>query len=127
MKSIFAATAALIAGICVGALGSHVIHAQTNRPVFMIEDNTVRVRDGFANEFAPLARDSVKAYGGRYLAGGNGVPIDGEPPKGRVVLVEWDSMDKLMKWRTSPEYTRAREIGEKYGSFRIMAIEAAVK
>lgn len=52
-----------------------------------IEDNTVRVPDGFANEFAKLARDSVKAYGGRYLAGGSGGSIDGESPKGRVVLI----------------------------------------
>ena len=93
----------------------------------MIEDNMVRSPEGFANEFAPLARDSVKAYGGRYLAGGSGTSIDGEPPKGRVVLIEWDSMEQLMKWRRSPEYTQARAIGEKYGSFRIIAVQGAPK
>ena len=49
--------------------------------------------------------------------------IDGEPPKGRVVLVQWDSMDQVTKWRHSPEYSKARSIGEKYGSFRIFAVD----
>ena len=83
MKGLFAAAVALAAGIAIGALESQGIHAQASRPVFMIEDNAVTNPDGFAKEFAPLARDSVKAYGGRYLAGGSGISIDGDPPKGR--------------------------------------------
>ena len=125
MKSSFTAATALVAGIGIGAVGIHEIHAQAKRPVFMIEDNTVSDPDGFAKEFAPLARDSVKAYGGRYLAGGSGISIDGEPPRGRIVLVQWDSIDQLKKWRRSPEYTQARAVGEKYGSFRIIAVEGA--
>jgi uncharacterized protein (DUF1330 family) len=89
----------------------------------MIEDNTVRDPAGFANEFAPLARESLKLYGGRYLAGGLGVSIDGEPPKGRIVIVQWESLDQLMRWRRSPEYTQARAVGEKYGSFRVIAVD----
>jgi uncharacterized protein (DUF1330 family) len=89
----------------------------------MIEDNTVRDPQGFAQEFAPLARESLKVYGGRYLGGGGGVSIDGEPPKGRVVLVQWDPMEQMTKWRHSPEYGKARAVGEKYGSFRIFAVD----
>ncbi len=40
---------------------------------------------------------SVKAYGGVYLAGGSGLSIEGEPPKGRLVLIRWDGLDQLMK------------------------------
>jgi hypothetical protein len=29
----------------------------------------------------------------------------------------------MMKWRHSREYTTARAIGEKYGSFRIFAVD----
>jgi hypothetical protein len=31
----------------------------------------------------------------------------------------------MMKWRNSPEYIAARAIGEKYGRFRIFAVEGA--
>jgi uncharacterized protein (DUF1330 family) len=89
----------------------------------MIEDNTVRDPAGFAKEFAPLARESLKLYGGRYLAGGPGASIDGEPPKGRIVIVQWESLDQLMRWRRSSEYTHARTVGEKYGSFRVIAVD----
>ena len=123
MKTSVTVATALVAGIGLGATGVHGLHAQAKPPVFMIEDNTVRDSDNFANEFAPLARESVKAYGGRYLAGGKGTSIDGDPPKGRVVLLQWDTLDQLMKWRHSPEYMQARAVGEKYGSFRIIAVE----
>jgi uncharacterized protein (DUF1330 family) len=121
--SVFAAATALVAGMAIGAIGVHGLHAQAVPPVFMIEDNTVRDPDAFAKEFAPLARESLKLYGGRYLAGGNGTSIDGEPPRGRIVLVQWNSLDQLMKWRHSPEYTQARAVGEKYGTFRIIAVD----
>jgi uncharacterized protein (DUF1330 family) len=123
MKTSFAAASALVAGIGIGAFAVNSIHAQAKPPVYMIEDNTVRDPQGFAQEFAPLARESLKVHGGRYLGGGSGVSIDGEPPKGRVVLVQWDSMEQMTKWRHSPEYGKARAVGEKYGNFRIFAVD----
>ena len=123
MKNSFAIAAALAAGIGIGSFGVHALHAQAKPPVYMIEDNTVIDPAGFAKEFAPLARESLKTYGGRYLGGGSGVSIDGDPPKGRVVLVQWESVDQMLKWRHSPEYTAARAVGERYGHFRILAVD----
>ena len=123
MKNSFAMAAALAAGIGIGSFGVHALHAQAKSPVYMIEDNTVIDPAGFAKKFAPLARESLKTYGGRYLGGGTGVSIDGDPPKGRVVLVRWESVDQMMKWRHSPEYTAARTVGERYGRFRIFAVD----
>jgi uncharacterized protein (DUF1330 family) len=123
MKTSLAVATALVAGIGIGSFGAYSVHSQPKPPVYMIEDNTVRDAGGFAIEFAPLARESLKTYGGRYLGGGTGISIDGDPPKGRVVLVQWDTLDQLMKWRHSPEYTKARAVGEKYGSFRIIAVD----
>ena len=123
MKNLFAMAAALAAGIGIGSFGVHALHAQAKPPVYMIEDNTVIDPAGFAKEFAPLARESLKTYGGRYLGGGSGVSIDGDPPKGRVVLVQWESVEQMMKWRHSPEYNAARAVGERYGHFRIFAVD----
>jgi hypothetical protein len=72
MKTSLAAVLALVAGIGIGGLGVNSIHAQAKPPVYMIEDNTVRDPQGFAQEFAPLARESLKVHGGRYLGGGSG-------------------------------------------------------
>ena len=122
MKNSFAVAAVLAAGIGIGSFGVHALHAQSKPPVYMIEDNTVIDPAGFAKEFAPLARESLKTYGGRYLGGSSGVSIDGDP-KGRVVLVRWDSVEQMMKWRHSPEYNAARAVGERYGHFRIFAVD----
>ena len=123
MKNPLALAVALAAGIGIGSFGVHALHAQSKPPVYMIEDNTVIDPDGFAKEFAPLARESLKTYGGRYLGGGSGVSIDGDPPKGRVVLVQWESVEQMLKWRHSPEYAAARAVGERYGHFRIFAVD----
>ena len=82
MKNSFAVAAALAAGIGIGSFGVHALHAQAKPPVYMIEDNTVIDPAGFAKEFAPLARESLKTYGGRYLGGGSGVSIDGDAAEG---------------------------------------------
>ena len=117
MKNSFAV--ALAAGIGIGSFGVHALHAQSKAHVYMIEDNTVIDPAGFAL----LARESLKTYGGRYLGGGSGISIDGDPPKGRVVLVQWESSDQMLKWRRSPEYIAARTAGEMYDHFRIFAVD----
>ena len=70
----------------------------------------------------PLA--SIKAHGGVYFAAGAGTVVDGDLPKGRMVIIRWDSMDQLLAWRHSPEYEAARKIGEKYAKFNVAAVEA---
>jgi uncharacterized protein (DUF1330 family) len=63
-----------------------------------------------------------KEHGGQHLAAGSATAIDGEPPK-RLVIIEWDSLDQLKQWRYSPEYMKARAIGEKVATYRAFAIE----
>lgn len=114
---------ALLAGVGIGAFGIKDLRAQPKPPIYMIADNTVTNPEGYAKEYLPLAGPSIKAHGGRYIAAGKGTPIDGEPPKGRVVILRWDSLEQLEGWRHSPEYVKARAIGEKYAKFRVFAVE----
>jgi hypothetical protein len=48
MKNSFAVAASLAAGIGIGSFGIHALHAQSEPPVYMIEDNNgktiIRVR-----------------------------------------------------------------------------------
>jgi hypothetical protein len=62
----------MVAGISIGGFGAHTLKAQGNSPVYMIEDNTVRDPDLFAREFAPLARESLRTYGGLLGHNSNG-------------------------------------------------------
>ena len=48
---------------------------------------------------------------------------NGEPLTGRIVILRWDSMEQLMAWRHSPEYEKARKIGEKYAKYNLTAVD----
>ena len=66
-----------------------------------------------------------KAAGGRLLARGGAsiTTIEGEPYKGRIVVQQWDSLDKLKAWHSSAAYKQNRAIGDKYAKFRFVAVE----
>jgi uncharacterized protein (DUF1330 family) len=77
----------------------------------------------------PNVEGGIKAAGGRYVAaGGVGssgkvTGFDGEPPKSRVVIHVWDSLEQIQAWYNSPEYKNARKIGDKCAKFRSFAVD----
>jgi len=71
-----------------------------------------------------MVKASVEAFGGKSLAGGDKIiPIEGDPPKHRVALVVFDSLDQLMAWRNSPQYKENRKISDKYATVEAYAVE----
>ena len=123
MKNRYAMPLAMLIGIGLGAAGVRSLHAQAKPPVYMIAINEVSNPDGYKNEYLPPAQASLKAHGGVYVAAGAGTVIDGVLPKGRVVILRWDSMEKLLEWRHSPEYEAARKIGANYAKYNLVAVE----
>jgi uncharacterized protein (DUF1330 family) len=116
----------MLGGIAVGAAAVQTLHAQATPPVYYIAEIDVTNLEGYAKEFAPKGQAIVKAAGGRVLAAGQKVTaLEGEPPKSRVAVFVWDSMDKLQAWRNSAEFKENRKIGDKYAKFRAFAIEGA--
>jgi uncharacterized protein (DUF1330 family) len=72
----------------------------------------------------PLAQAAIKAGGGRILAAGQNITaIEGTPPKSRVAILQWESIEQYNAWRKSAAYVDARKIADKYAKFRSFAIE----
>jgi len=70
------------------------------------------------------AQAALKSAGGRFLAAGQNVTaLEGEPPKTRVTIQVWESLEKMQAAYNSAEYKDARKIGEKYAKFRAFAVE----
>jgi uncharacterized protein (DUF1330 family) len=44
-------------------------------------------------------------------------------PKGRVVILRWESMEALNGWRHSPEYEVIRKVGEKFAKYNVVPVE----
>jgi uncharacterized protein (DUF1330 family) len=86
-------------------------------------------------EFEPTVPDAIKPYsaqvastfepfGGRFIVrGGQAAYLEGAPSKGRIVIIEFDSMAKAQAWYASPAYSALREIRYKAGISRTFILE----
>jgi uncharacterized protein (DUF1330 family) len=55
--------------------------------------------------------------------GGKAVAIYGAPPKTRIVINRFDSLDQAVAAYNSVAYKEAKAIAYKYATFRILAVE----
>jgi uncharacterized protein (DUF1330 family) len=124
MKPQYAIALAVVAGFGAGAIAVHGLHAQANPPVYVITEVEVSNSHAYANEYVPKIQAIYKAAGARYFAvGGTITPIEGAPPKSRVIITAWDSIEKYQAVHNSAEYKKARTVGDKYAKYRSFAVE----
>ena len=123
MKTGYAITLAMVAGFGLGAVTVHGLRAQAKPPVYAIAEIDVTDIDAYMKEYVPKVRPTIIAAGGRPLAASTVTPVEGEAPKSRVAISQWDSLEKYQAWRNSSEYKEARKIGDKYAKFRSFVVD----
>ena len=123
MKTALTTASALLIGVAMGALVVRTVEAQKRPPAYIVADNEVTDLDNYMKVVAPVAEKTTAEAGGRFLARGKPVSLSGDPPKGRLVIVQFENMDQLQKWWNNPEWQAAHKKGEQYAKFRDMAIE----
>jgi len=125
MKNNWKLGLALIASAAVGAALVQALHAQAKPPIYVIEEIDVSDVSSYLKEYAVKSLALVNRSGGHRLALGSGkvLPIEGEPPKLRVVILKWENMETMQAWLNSPANQELRKIGDKYAKFRIFAVE----
>ena len=124
MKAYYTAGLSMLAGIGVGAVAVQTLHAQATPPIYRIAEIEITNVDAYTKEFAPKAQAALKGAGGKFLAAGQKVTaLEGDPPKTRVTIQVWESLDKMKAAYDSAEYKEARKIGDKYAKFRAFTVE----
>jgi uncharacterized protein (DUF1330 family) len=123
MKTRYSVLLAMAVGFGLGAVAVQGLHAQGKSPLYYIGEIDVTNPDAYAKQYQPGAQAAIKAAGGHYLAAGKAIPIEGAPPKSRVILLTWDSMEALQAWRDSATFKDGRKIAEQYANFRAFAVE----
>ena len=123
MKTRYTVALSMLAGAALGGAAIQGLHAQAKPPVYTVSEIQITDLDAYLKEFAPVAQASIKAAGGKVLAGGPGTSLEGAPPATRVTIQVWDNLEKAKAWRNGAEYKKAREIGDKYAKFRAIAVE----
>ena len=92
---------------------------------YVIADITVTNPDGYA-PYRPLAAKSIADFGGRYLARGGAVePVEGGWHPGRIVIIEFPSMEIARRWYDSPDYQAAQKIRMANSTGRVIFTEGA--
>ncbi len=124
MKAKYNIALAMIGSFALGAAAVQGLHAQSKPPAYVIAEINVTDKDGYVKEFLPVAAKAIQDAGGKYVVrGGKAVSLQGAPPAARVVVTQYESLDKAQAWWDSPARKDADAIGEKYATFRIFAVE----
>jgi uncharacterized protein (DUF1330 family) len=116
----------MLAVFAVAALGAVVVqglHAQAKPAGYYVAEITVNDRDSYVKDFVPPATKSLQDAGGKIIIlGGRTIATQGSAPP-RVVVFQFDSLDKAEAWWNSPAQKAAQAIGDKYASFRSFLVE----
>ena len=114
----------MLAGGLLGAAAVQTLHAQAKPPIYVITEIDVANVDAYVRDYAPKAQAIIRANGGRVLAAGQNVTsLEGEPPKRRVAVIAFDSMEKIQAWRNSTEFKDNRKTVEGQAKFRGFTVE----
>jgi uncharacterized protein (DUF1330 family) len=127
MKTHYTVAFAMLAGFGLGTVAVQGLHAQdkaAKAPVYQVTEVEVLNPDAYAKEFVSKAAAAVKASGGRFLSvGGKATALDGDPPKSRIVITQWDSMEQIKAYRDSAAFKEIQPIREKLAKVRTYAVE----
>jgi uncharacterized protein (DUF1330 family) len=89
---------------------------------YVIVEIDVEDADAY-DEYRPLAAASVARHGGRYIArGGKTEALEGEWA-GRIVVLEFESLDAARSWYHSDDYQAALPIRLRTSRGRMIAVE----
>ncbi|MFN0156833.1 MAG: DUF1330 domain-containing protein [Bacteroidota bacterium] len=92
-------------------------------PAYVIVDIDITDPVGY-EEYRKLATPTVTAYGGKYIArGGRTEILEGTWQPNRVVILQFDSMEKAKAWLNSPEYAEPRNIRHKTAKANMIVTE----
>ena len=124
MKTRYTVAVSVLAGLAVGAAAVQALHAQAGPPAYVVAEIEVTNLTPYDREYVPVAMKAIADGGGKYIVrGGESAAFYGEPPKGRIAIMAFDSMEDAKAAFNSPAYKAAKKIGDKYADFRIYAVE----
>jgi uncharacterized protein (DUF1330 family) len=92
-------------------------------PAYVITDIDVKDNEAYAG-YIRMSPASIAAYGGRFLArGGRTERLEGEWTPQRLVILEFESLERAKQWLDSPEYAPAKAIRQRTASSNMVVIE----
>lgn len=96
------------------------------KPAIFIFD--VKIHDAAALQpYLESVESTYKAFGGKRIVFGDHVEvIEGQAPQGRVVMLQFDSLETAHAWHASPEYQALipiRQAGSETNTWLVEAVD----
>lgn len=74
--------------------------------------------------YKTAAAASIAAAGGRYVVRGGDIEVlEGDPPPGRTVVLEFDTRQAALDWYRGDEYVEARKLREGASRARLYVVD----
>lgn len=90
---------------------------------YVIVDINVADPAGY-EEYKNLAAPTVSAYGGKYIArGGRTETFEGTWRPNRLVILEFESLERARQWLHSPEYEGPRRLRQETATTNMIVVE----
>jgi len=125
MRTNYKLALALLAGVLTSVAGTRLIRAQQVKtaPAYVIAE--VEVTDPtMLKKYGEQAPQIVASFNGHYVVrGGNTEALEGEPPKGYIVVIGFESVEKAREWYDSPAYAAIRPFRQNATKSRIFIAE----
>lgn len=126
MKPQYALSAALLAGLAIGAVLTTALRAQSTPPAYVVAEVAIHDADAFARDYAPKIAGTLQPYGGRFLTSGKLIALEGNVPQ-RFVIIAFDSIEKARGWYDSPTYQQLVAIRQKMATSTLFIAEGITR
>jgi len=85
----------------------------------------VEVKDPIKYEdYKKLTPASLAAYGGKFIVrGGKAELLEGDKKPERIVILEFESVERAKAWWNSPEYSEAKKLRHATANSRMIVVE----
>ncbi len=116
---------AVLAGVSIGVAGVMAIQAQQVKtpPGYVIAEVEVTDRTGM-QKYGEKVSETLAPFNHHYLVRGHNIQaLEGEPPKGGIVVIAFDSAEKSREWYDSPAYEAIKPIRQSSAKSRIFIVE----
>ena len=75
-------------------------------------------------EYARRVPQTIERYGGRFLSAGGGVEVlEGDWEPQRLVILEFEGVERLREWYDSPEYAPLKRLRHETADTQLVVVE----
>ena len=116
-------TLAAVAGVLIGLAGVPAVHARQAKdaPGYFVAEIEVTDPAGM-QRYGEKVPETLAPFHHRYLARGKALELEGEPPRG-IVVIEFDSVARAREWYESPAYQALIPLRQAASKGRVFLVE----